>query len=93
MRGNINDTAASFYGAIATFNGEQLGTVDLPGPVLGQDDYVQLYIRLSNIPDKREIGIYEVIIPDQLTLLLDSSSSRVHGNLYSGSPPLSHFDP
>lgn len=55
-----DDTAVQFFGVVVSTSGEQMGGVDLPGPVLGRDDLGRLYIRLSNIPDEREIGVFEV---------------------------------
>ena len=42
--------------------GEQLATLTLPGPIMARDDAGLLYIRLSSVPDEREIGVYELVI-------------------------------
>lgn len=57
-----DDDAVAFHAVVATTSGRQLGTLDLPGPVQARDSQGRLYIRLSNVPDQREIGIYEVQI-------------------------------
>jgi len=56
-----DDDAVAFHGVVATTSGRQMGTLDLPGPVQARDSKGRLYIRLSNVPDRREFGIYELL--------------------------------
>lgn len=63
---NIGDEAfVTYYAMIAAASGEQLGTLTLPGPILARDEGGRLYVRLSNVPDERRIGVYEVDLPQQ----------------------------
>lgn len=49
----------SFHAMIG-FPSEQLEALDLPGPIVGKDQKDRLYVRHSNVPDERVLGIYEV---------------------------------
>ena len=55
-----DDTAVQYYGAVSSLSGMQLVGLDLPGPIFARDDRGHLYIRLSNVPDEREIGVFQL---------------------------------
>jgi hypothetical protein len=48
------------YAIVASTTGEQYGELELPGTVLGSDSRGRLYIQLSDVPDERKIGVYEI---------------------------------
>ncbi len=57
-----DDRASDHFATVASMEGEQLGTLSLPGPIMARDDAGLLYIRLSSVPDEREIGVYELVV-------------------------------
>lgn len=57
-----DDRASDHFATVVSMEGEQLATLTLPGPIMARDDAGLLYIRLSSVPDEREIGVYELVI-------------------------------
>ena len=57
-----DDLTSEYFAVVATIGGEHLAALTLPGPILARDDRDLLYIRLSSVPDQREIGVYELVV-------------------------------
>ena len=55
-----SDGVAHYYAIVSSIVGEQLATLTLPGPIMARDSKGQLYIRLSNVPDYRRIGVFDL---------------------------------
>lgn len=56
-----DDRAVDHYAVVATTGGKQLAALTLPGPIVARDERDLLYIRLSSVPDEREVGVYELV--------------------------------
>lgn len=48
------------YAIVVSLTGKQKATLELPGPIMDCDEKGRLYIRHSNIPDQRKIGVYRL---------------------------------
>ncbi len=57
-----DDRTSDHFAAVATIDGEQVAALTLPGPILARDERDLLYIRLSSVPDEREIGVYDLVV-------------------------------
>jgi hypothetical protein len=55
-----DDDFSTYYAAVAGLEGTRYGTVELPGPMMGQDASDRLYVRTSNVPDERTLGVFRL---------------------------------
>ena len=57
-----DDSLVDHYVLIVDTRSEQLvGMQQIPGPLLAKDGQDRFYIRLSNVPDRRILGVFELV--------------------------------